>query len=84
MFAKHTLNYVLFDEISLLLLPEVSLISVFLTAAMFFFVMHWAVYFLTIQSVAIFQDFAYVYHLRRRCLLLELYVFLLESFAQLP
>lgn len=55
MFAKHTLNYVLFDEISLLLLPEIPLISVFWTAAIYiFFITHWVLYFLTIQSVAIF------------------------------
>lgn len=87
MFAKHTLNYVLFDEISLLLLPEISLISVFSTAAIYI------IFYYTLSSIFSTHSvggnlsrlcLCTVYHLRRGCLSLELYVFLLESFAQLP
>lgn len=40
MFAKYTLNYVLFDEISLLLLPYIPHSRVFNRCHRFYFVMH--------------------------------------------
>lgn len=60
MFAKHTLNYVLFDEISLLLLPEISLISVFSTAAIYIF------FYYTLSSI--FSNHSVGGNLSRLCL----------------
>lgn len=61
MFAKYTLNYVLFDEISLLLLPLHPSFPVFLTSAIVFLFPNESISrcFLTLESTAIIQDFAY-------------------------
>ena len=84
MFAKYTLNYVF---VWWNLSATTALHSSFQSFQLFYFVTHWAVYFITIQSTAIIDpDFAKLLHFAQRmsqftiCFLFSF----LESFAQLP
>lgn len=82
MFAKYTLNYVFFDEISLLLLPYIPHYSDFKRCHSFT-VLHRAVYFLNIQSRASFKIWANYSICAKVVVNHKVRVFLLESFAEL-